>query len=104
MACVLIAAIAVMYCLWLIFGRVVHLMTWKLSFFSCGRNSSLWYTWILPLLTLMCGCLVTCGSHSCLCGLWSLDRRFRTLIERFLDTPGRCENGLWANSFGLQGA
>src|SRR5258706_6093943 len=104
MACMLIAAVVVMFCLWLIFGRVVHLMTWNLSFLSCGRNSSLWCTWILPLLTLMFGCLVTCGSHSCPCDPWSLDRKFRTFIGRFLDIPGRRVNGLWAHSFGLHGA
>src|SRR5258706_4714002 len=103
MACVLIAAAAVLYCLWLIFGRVVHLMTWNLSFLSYRRSSSLWCTWILPLLTLMFGCLVTCGSHFCPYGLWSLDRRFRPLIGKFLDIPGRRVNGLWAHSFGSHG-
>src|SRR5258706_1252728 len=104
MACALIAAVAVLCYLWLISGRVVHLMTWNLSSPSCGRNSSLWCTWTHPLLTLMFGCLVTCGSHFCLCGLWSLDQKSRNLIGKFLDTPGGCVNGLWAHSFGLLGA
>src|SRR5258706_1358036 len=104
MVCMLIAAIAVIFCLWLIFGRVALLMTWNLSFLSCGRSSSLWYTWILPLLTLMSGCRETCGSHSCPCALWSLVRRFQMFIGKFLDTPGRHVNGLLAPSFGLLGA
>src|SRR5258706_16265253 len=104
MACVLIAAVAVMFYLWLIFGRVVRLMTWNLSSLSYRRNSKLWCTWFPPLLTLMFGCPVTCGSLSCPCDLWSLGQRFRTLIGKFLDTPGRRVSGLWARSFGLRGA
>src|SRR5258706_1628785 len=104
MAYVLIAADAVVYCLWLIFGRVARLMTWNLFSPSCGRSSSLWCTWIHPLLTLMFGCQVTCGSLFCPYGLWSLDWKFRNLIGEFLDTPGKHVNGLWAHSFGLLGA
>src|SRR5258706_787136 len=103
MACMLIAADAVVYCLWLIFGRVACRMTWSLSFPYYGRRSSPWCTWIHPLLTLMFGCLVMCGSLYCHCGLWSLDRKFRNLIGKFLDTPGKCVNGPWAHSFGLLG-
>src|SRR5258706_3160549 len=103
MACVLITAVAVLFCLWLISGRVVRLMTWILSFLSCGRNSGLWCTWIRPLLTLMFGCLVTCGSLSWPCVLWSLDQRFQTLVGKFLGTPGKRVNGLSAHSFGLLG-
>src|SRR5258706_8060197 len=94
LACRLIAAAAVISCLWLISGRVAHLMTWPLSFPYYRKRSSLWFTWYPPLLTLMFGCLVTCGSRSCPCNLWNLGWRFRTLIGKFLDTPGKHENGL----------
>src|SRR5258706_4850856 len=104
MAYVLIAANAVVYCLWLIFGRIASLMTWNLSFPSCGRRSGLWCTWFHPLLTLMFGCQVICGSPFCLYGLWSLDRKLLYLIGKSLDTPGKHENGLWAHFFGLLGA
>src|SRR5258706_2362388 len=104
LAYVLTDAVAVVCCLWLIFGRVACLMTWNLFTPSLKRNSGLWFTWTLPLLTLTFGCLVTCGSRSYLYGLWSLGQRSRKLTGKFSGTPGRCVSGLLDRSFGLLGA
>src|SRR5258706_7402612 len=103
-ACVLIAANVVACCPWLIFGRAAGHMTWSLSIPSYGRSSNPWYTWTHPLLTLMSGSPVTCGSPSCHCVHWSLVRKFQTVIGRFSVTPGRLGSGLWALSCGLLGA
>src|SRR5258706_11773215 len=85
-ACELTVAVVAPFYLWHIFGRDVGLMTWIPSIPYCGRSSTLWFTWLRPLLTLMSGSPVTCGSTSCHCVLWSLVLKLLPRIERSSDT------------------